>query len=181
MCSIDGCWNPHYARGWCTSHYERFRRHGDPLGGRRRGCSIEGCKEPHKGHGWCRTHYERSWRYGDPLITDRERAMQREGRRAWLRADRKANPDRYREYERRKQEKIQADPAKHAAQKKRARDRNLWIKYKLTGDEYDAKLAAGCEICGKKTNLHVDHDHSCCPGRATCGWARTATTSLTSG
>lgn len=30
-CSIEGCERPHNARGWCTTHYERWRRHGDPL------------------------------------------------------------------------------------------------------------------------------------------------------
>lgn len=33
-CTIDGCTRPHEARGWCIAHYSRFRRHGDPLGGR---------------------------------------------------------------------------------------------------------------------------------------------------
>lgn len=29
-CSIDGCEKRHYARGWCSTHYDRWRRHGDP-------------------------------------------------------------------------------------------------------------------------------------------------------
>lgn len=29
-CTIDGCSREHYARGWCNSHYLRWRRHGDP-------------------------------------------------------------------------------------------------------------------------------------------------------
>ncbi|WP_273280920.1 hypothetical protein [Pseudooceanicola atlanticus] len=33
-CSVDGCSGQHLARGFCKPHYERFRRHGDPLGGR---------------------------------------------------------------------------------------------------------------------------------------------------
>lgn len=33
-CAIDGCLGRHYARGWCQSHYGRWQRHGDPLGGR---------------------------------------------------------------------------------------------------------------------------------------------------
>lgn len=29
-CSIDGCDDPHRARGWCTKHYQRWASHGDP-------------------------------------------------------------------------------------------------------------------------------------------------------
>lgn len=29
-CSIDGCDNPHSARGWCGTHYMNWRRNGDP-------------------------------------------------------------------------------------------------------------------------------------------------------
>lgn len=30
-CSVDGCSNPHLARGWCNRHYHQWKRHGDPL------------------------------------------------------------------------------------------------------------------------------------------------------
>jgi len=30
-CSIEGCSNPHHARGWCTTHYTRWRLYGDPF------------------------------------------------------------------------------------------------------------------------------------------------------
>lgn len=36
-CSFDECQNPRRSRqGWCSTHYERWRRHGDPLGGTHR-------------------------------------------------------------------------------------------------------------------------------------------------
>ena len=31
-CSIEDCEKRHYARGWCKRHYDRWRKHGDPLG-----------------------------------------------------------------------------------------------------------------------------------------------------
>lgn len=34
ICSIKGCGKPQKTRGWCRAHYHRWRRHGDPLGGR---------------------------------------------------------------------------------------------------------------------------------------------------
>lgn len=33
ICSIDGCSRPHFGRGWCSAHWKRWVRHGDPLGG----------------------------------------------------------------------------------------------------------------------------------------------------
>lgn len=33
-CSITTCTKVVLARGWCKSHYQRWQRHGDPLGGR---------------------------------------------------------------------------------------------------------------------------------------------------
>ena len=30
-CSIPDCGRPHKARGWCNTHYEAWRQHGDPL------------------------------------------------------------------------------------------------------------------------------------------------------
>lgn len=41
-CTIDGCERKHNARGWCTTHYERWRAHGDPLAGREtRTCYVD--------------------------------------------------------------------------------------------------------------------------------------------
>lgn len=33
ICSVDACGKPHYAKGWCNKHWQRWRAHGDPLGG----------------------------------------------------------------------------------------------------------------------------------------------------
>jgi hypothetical protein len=33
ICLIATCDKKAFARGWCSAHYERWRRHGDPLGG----------------------------------------------------------------------------------------------------------------------------------------------------
>lgn len=31
VCSVEGCGKPILARGYCTNHYHRFMKHGDPL------------------------------------------------------------------------------------------------------------------------------------------------------
>lgn len=32
-CAVTDCSSPVVARGWCSAHYQRWRHHGDPLGG----------------------------------------------------------------------------------------------------------------------------------------------------
>jgi hypothetical protein len=68
LCAIDDCSNPRLARGWCESHYRRWRAHGHPLGGlhHRTGCRITDCPNPHSAKGLCAMHYERVKRHGDP-------------------------------------------------------------------------------------------------------------------
>lgn len=72
-CSVDSCpGGSRSIRGWCPTHYERWRQHGDPLTVRQRGkrakpCAASGCDEKgSEGLGYCRAHYKRFKRYGDP-------------------------------------------------------------------------------------------------------------------
>lgn len=67
-CTITGCRKPRVARGWCEGHYRRWRRHGDPLGGRhfQTGCEFDGCTRAHWSKGLCVMHYQRARRHGDP-------------------------------------------------------------------------------------------------------------------
>jgi|SRR5882762_3559896 len=57
------------------------------------------------------------------------------------------------------------------------RSYDLWYLYKMTADEYNARLEAQggiCALCSTSANtdgrrLYVDHDHACCSGRRSCG------------
>lgn len=45
ICSIPGCPEPPpYVRGWCSPHYQRYKRYGDPLGGGPRRIKVPGFK-----------------------------------------------------------------------------------------------------------------------------------------
>lgn len=80
-CSIDGCDRPVHQAGWCSSHYNRNRRYGSPLGGgpmrpkRAPVCSVEGCTSPHKAQGLCVLHYARWQNTGDPLVLVKQRRV----------------------------------------------------------------------------------------------------------
>lgn len=76
ICSIDGCGKPIRCRNWCRNHYDRWLRHGNPLGGSPSPspapldgrCSIVDCGGQHYGRGWCEKHYQRWKKHGDPLM-----------------------------------------------------------------------------------------------------------------
>lgn len=74
-CKILDCHNESHSRGWCSKHYSRWRRTGDPTGSTYRKskydpvCTLKECKNNHHSGGLCGIHYKNLVRYGDPRIT----------------------------------------------------------------------------------------------------------------
>lgn len=74
-CSVSGCEKEARARGWCNTHYERWRQGRDvnapgDLRSRSRpfvACSVDGCEAKHYCKGLCSPHYSKLLSYGDPL------------------------------------------------------------------------------------------------------------------
>ena len=75
-CSIDGCERQSAGRGWCSTHWLRWRKHGDPMivlpkvGHPRKYpevCQVDGCEAGHHAHGYCSKHANALAKYGDPL------------------------------------------------------------------------------------------------------------------
>ena len=72
-CSVDECQNPYYSRGYCSKHYSRFTKTGDPLKtptGRMRGvyqiCAVPLCNRTDTSKGYCFKHYRLWRRWGVP-------------------------------------------------------------------------------------------------------------------
>lgn len=68
-CSVEDCDRVKTARGWCQTHYARWRKHGDVTVGAKYypdTCTIEGCDRKYSSRGWCHTHYTRWRKHGDP-------------------------------------------------------------------------------------------------------------------
>jgi hypothetical protein len=73
-CSVQGCPNDAVTRGWCTAHYNRWRRTGDvradvPIGGKpkQERCEVDDCQDDVYGRQlWCEKHYRRWRRHGSP-------------------------------------------------------------------------------------------------------------------
>lgn len=73
-CKIEGCNNKHVAKGYCRTHYYRYKRYGNPLEVRQiqsrntdGSCKIKGCERKHHAKGYCKYHHYRWKKYGDPL------------------------------------------------------------------------------------------------------------------
>jgi hypothetical protein len=56
-CSVANCKRPYRAKGYCVTHYKRWRR-GEIEGhhARYKICSKEGCRKPATLHGMCEEH-----------------------------------------------------------------------------------------------------------------------------
>lgn len=63
ICSVDDCDRRHYGRSFCRLHYQRWRKHGDPLSGAMvrnpEICTIDGCEKRCRTKGLCPMHYQR--------------------------------------------------------------------------------------------------------------------------
>lgn len=61
-CAIEGCTGHVYSRKFCRSHYDRFKRYGNPVGSRERTVQFCECGEVVQARGMCKRCYG-NWLY----------------------------------------------------------------------------------------------------------------------
>ena len=106
----------------------------------------------------CKSIVDKEWVEADPKRIEKRKNRSRE----WQ----KNNPEKYRE-------SIKSWVRKNPEQKwildKKS---HLWTHYRITIEDFqDIFIEQGgkCLVCNKQKRLVVDHDHSCCPQKITCG------------
>lgn len=78
QCKLENCDSKHFALGYCSVHYVRFKKHGDPyktLTQRTHAdaCRLEECDRPYGSLGYCTMHYLRLKSTGDPNGLQRQK------------------------------------------------------------------------------------------------------------
>ncbi len=154
VCSVDWCKEKSRTLGYCVMHYARHRKGTDMDSSRglREGrlslCSFESCLKTARSNGLCDSHWKQKNHYQIELRkTRRWMAVKSDLVCVVMNCEKLA------------QSSIgMCDSHK-----------GLCLKYKLTSIQLDFIRAGGCAICGSYNTLHIDHDHSCCDSRVTCG------------
>ena len=83
VCSVDNCSHLHLARGYCSTHYRRWHKHGDVLADvpvrsvlADLVCNVETCARLAKANGMCNKHYLRVRRVGSTVLPERHHDAQ---------------------------------------------------------------------------------------------------------
>lgn len=137
-CSVDGCERTEHIRGFCSTHYHRWLRHGDPnilvrvvIPAQSDTCTLDGCEAPYHAHGMCRRHWAADYH-----------RKNRKVRNAQMREHYLANREEYYAKTHRRRQRVEADMD--------ALDKALSADYRR------AIADDPCSYCGERSDS-VDH------------------------
>lgn len=83
-CAVDDCERERNVREWCSMHYLRWKRHGDPLYvWVKPVCSVEECSDPVYGWGFCRKHYQQEKKRTETRICSIDGCAKSQFARTW--------------------------------------------------------------------------------------------------
>lgn len=168
-CTVSACGKPRTAKGFCSAHYAKFRKYGDPLGKHRfkyeDGCSVADCERPLKSNGHCNMHHRRILRNGDPMIVQRRRGIVRNE----LNHKQCATCAEWLDENLFVKNRHNAD-GRGSVCKPCAADYQRLRNFGVSPEGFAALLQAqggACAICRSEDpgirDWCIDHDHSCCP------------------
>lgn len=167
ICTVEGCNAKHVSGGLCSRHYKLMREYGStedrPRKNARRKCTVEGCEGWRVGWGLCRLHYERARAANRPPVLYEGRIC------GWCEGEIPATRPRDAIFCSTKCKQYSSNERQRQRPEAQVRQRtaNLWARFGIGREEYDAMLAAQdgrCAICridkpGGRGEFHVDHDH----------------------
>lgn len=139
LCSENGCSRRVKSKGLCASHYNTYRIAKAPV------CSFNVCERKVESKGLCHGHGEQQ-RAGKELTDIRRWGVYNLGVECPVNGCAKAATG-------------PLGCVKH---------RSIAATYNLTVEQM-SRLSTSCDVCGETKRLCVDHDHSCCPGKDSCG------------
>lgn len=150
ICSVDGCDKEKHAKTLCHNHYREQRRRaaGSKKQIKRPNiCIVNKCTQKHYALNYCMSHYYRFKNTGS------------------VSAEKPIKELIY--------GKIDCDVPfcqnKHHARGLCRTHDTTKRTYNITSEQLVKMLSSPCEVCGNTKNLTIDHDHSCCNHRLSCG------------
>lgn len=139
-CSEKGCQHVATTAEFCTMHGKKNHR--------RAVCSVEDCQRNSDARGYCKTHYAQ-YRRGVEPGPIRDWGIYQKGNISCgiAKCTKAATTNGY--------------CSKHGTKVSN---------YNMSVEQANYWLAIdSCQSCGGTSSLCIDHDHTCCPGRTSCG------------
>ena len=144
-CSLSGCSRHVTGLGYCSTHYQRFKKYGDPLvtawvrnTSPPSVCTVDGCDSPHARKGMCHRHANAEYWRANPERAAQIRVRYRTRKSASMTSDDKAESLEYRR-------SIASDRCVYCGSAAETVDHIQPLK--LGGTDHACNLAPSCGSC----------------------------------
>lgn len=192
ICSVEGCEKTAIARGWCSMHWTRWSKTGDPGPAASQRppqgdvCSVDGCERATHARNVCHDHYREQRRRGAGAQAMPRRTPECQVPHCGAKhyalgycsthyyrlvntGDLRADEPRRVQVRGRVGCLIPGCTRRHASNGLCAAHYTATRTYNISVERLVEMLSEACAICSGTDKLSIDHDHACCPGRTSCG------------